>query len=298
MQSNAPGGGQTDRGQVGSEILTSADSGAEATSLATAGGGNGSAASSRAHEGNAGESATHTLVLGELLGVEPVREPSYAVSGKVATGISAITVAAVTSYIGTQGTVIGVAIGAMLGSVVTQLAKPQLMRCEQRIHQAAAAVGAARLRDIPGYVRAAPAGARALHHRIPMRTVGIASGLGVAGFVVAMGSITALEVSQGEPLSAITTGEPSTGTTISNLSRCLATRRRSICRRCVSCRGRRRLNRPLRQSRRREARTPGLRRTNRPSRSPRLQPTPRQDRCQVLRHLLGGRPRHLRCPEQ
>ncbi|MGE3912235.1 MAG: hypothetical protein AB7K36_22935, partial [Chloroflexota bacterium] len=144
-------------------------------------------------------------------------EPSYIVSGTLATGVAATSVAVVTSFTGVQGTMIGAAIGAMLGSLISQIAKRPLMRMEQRLRAVGAGIRDTRWSDIPDYVRATPDAMRALYARIPFRTLGIMATLGIAGFAVAMSGITVLETAQGEPLSAITTGEPVDGTTIGNL---------------------------------------------------------------------------------
>ncbi len=137
------------------------------------------------------------------------------VSGVLATGLAAALVAVLTSYFGVQGTLIGAVIGAMGGSALSQMVGVPLDRVERwlvrrglltvrRPRIPAARVQAARA----AVAGRAPGTARIVRHTLV---------LGSVGFVLGMAGISGFELAQGRPLSATTTHQAGTGTTVGNL---------------------------------------------------------------------------------
>jgi hypothetical protein len=143
--------------------------------------------------------------------------PDYFLAGVIATGFSAACVAVGTSFFGLQGTFVGGVVGAMAGSIASQVSKHRLLRVEHRTRVLMRKLAEVRGNDVPRWAAASPATLAGLKARIPWRAIASASLIAVVGFGVGAAGLSAVELLGGRPVSSLTSGEPATGTTFQRI---------------------------------------------------------------------------------
>jgi hypothetical protein len=143
--------------------------------------------------------------------------PDYFIAGVVATGFSAACVAVGTSFFGLQGTFIGGVAGAMAGSIASQVSKRRLLRIEHRTRVLLRRLTDVRGDDVSRWAAASPATLASLKTRIPWRAVASASLIAIVGFGIGAVGLSAVELVGGRPVSSVTSGEPTTGTTFQRI---------------------------------------------------------------------------------
>lgn len=137
-------------------------------------------------------------------------------SGIVTAGLAAICGAIFTSWAGVQGTLVGAMIGATIGSSVSEVVRAPLDGLERRL--VAAGFSARRLRQdgVVKTVVTSPTAAQQAFRMISRGAVVTVGATAIVGFLLALGGMTAVEAAAGEPLAAIVSDSPATGTTLGN----------------------------------------------------------------------------------
>lgn len=129
---------------------------------------------------------------------EPEERLQISFAQVAASSAAAVSAAVLCSLFGVAGTVIGTAIASVLATVGSALYVHSMRRTKarlRRLHQAGAATP-----PFAEVVKTARQQGRRLLHPIPWRMAGIGA---AAAFVVAIGIVTAIEVTAGESLSAL-----------------------------------------------------------------------------------------------
>jgi hypothetical protein len=144
-----------------------------------------------------------------------VEAPPRAYFAGIATaGLAAVCGAIFTSWLGAQGTLAGAMIGATIGSSVSEIVKAPLTSLEQRIIQAGVSARQVRRDGLLMTVMSSPAAARQVFGMVSRRAVATVAMIAVAGFALAMGGVTAVEVASGAPLSDIVADADFSDTTL------------------------------------------------------------------------------------
>lgn len=148
---------------------------------------------------------------------QEVDAPRAIVAGVLATGVAAALGAVVTSYGGIQDTIVGAMLSAMVVAALSQVVRVPLDRMERQLYRWGFGVRRSRLRSAPRLrIQARPLKVTYPPARRQIRP-GRTAVVGAAGFIVGMLLLSGFELTAGRPVSAATTNNQRTGTTLGNL---------------------------------------------------------------------------------
>src|SRR5437899_1962975 len=135
-------------------------------------------------------------------------------AGVLAAGLAAAIGAGITSFAGIEGTLAGAIAGAVILAIGTELMIAPIGAIERRLVRAGfSAVRLRRLGLLRGVI-STPGALFKLTRVLPRRAVLGVVTIAASGLLLGMGAISLLEVAQGRPISAATTSETRTGTTV------------------------------------------------------------------------------------